>query len=66
MKKQFEKLTATEIYCPKCMRLSPVRERLLLVIPSGEIYDYRCRVCGSSLGSRQVTERDRRVMPVKL
>jgi len=58
--KQFEKLTASELYCPRCKRLSPVRERLLLVLPSGEVYDYRCRVCGDSLGSRQVTAQDRR------
>jgi hypothetical protein len=31
-----------------------VRERLLLVTPSGEIHDYRCTVCGDSLGSREV------------
>jgi len=64
--KQFEKLTASELYCPKCKRLSPVRERLLLVLPSGEVFDYRCRVCGESLGSRSATAPARQVVPVRM
>jgi hypothetical protein len=27
---------------------------LLLVMPQGELHDYRCVVCGESLGSREV------------
>jgi hypothetical protein len=30
----------------------PVRERLLLVLPDGELYDYLCQGCGASLGSK--------------
>ena len=33
----------------------PVRERLLLVLPDKEIFDYLCTGCGSSVGSREVT-----------
>lgn len=33
----------------------PVRERLLLVLPDKEIYDYLCTGCASSVGSREVT-----------
>ena len=33
----------------------PVRERLLLVLPDGDLYEYLCQQCGSSLGSK--TER---------
>jgi hypothetical protein len=33
----------------------PVRERLLLVLPDGELYDYTCQGCNSSVGSK--TER---------
>lgn len=33
----------------------PVRERLLLVLPEKEIYDYLCTGCASSLGQREVT-----------
>ncbi|MFA5043457.1 MAG: cytoplasmic protein [Kiritimatiellia bacterium] len=53
-KAQFEKLRASELYCPVCRKLQPVRERLLLVLPNAELYDYRCITCGLSLGSREV------------
>jgi len=33
----------------------PVRERLLLVLPDGELYDYTCQGCNNSIGSK--TER---------
>jgi len=33
----------------------PVRERLLLVLPDREIYDYLCTECGSSVGRREIT-----------
>ena len=33
----------------------PVRERLLLVLPDREIFDYLCTGCGSSVGRREVT-----------
>ena len=31
-----------------------MRERLLLVLPDREIYDYLCTVCATSVGSREV------------
>jgi len=37
----------------------PVRERLLLVLPDKEIFDYLCTECGSSVGSREVTAGDK-------
>ena len=33
----------------------PVRERLLLILPDKEIYDYLCTGCAASLGQREVT-----------
>lgn len=51
---QFENFTASELYCPKCRRSQPVRERLLLVLPRVEIFEYRCVVCGESVGTREV------------
>ncbi len=39
-KKQFEKFQATELYCPICRKAMPVRERLLLVLPEGEKFEY--------------------------
>lgn len=50
--RQFDRLTATELYCPKCGRSMPVRERLLLVLPEGDKYEYLCRRCGTSVGDR--------------
>ena len=32
-----------------------VRERLLLVLPDREIFDYLCTGCASSVGQREVT-----------
>ena len=29
-----------------------MRERLLLVLPDGNLYDYRCARCGTSTGSK--------------
>lgn len=53
---QFKKFRATELYCPKCQRSMPVRERLLLVLPEGEKYEYLCARCGTSVGDRIVKE----------
>jgi hypothetical protein len=52
---QFENFTASTLYCEKCRATTPVRERLLLVLPDKEIFDYRCTECGSSVGQREVT-----------
>jgi predicted RNA-binding Zn-ribbon protein involved in translation (DUF1610 family) len=49
----FETLRAAELYCPECRTLRPVQERLLLILPDGEISIYRCSVCGKELGTRQ-------------
>ena len=62
MAKQFESLRAAELHCPKCRTLRPVRERLLLVVPTGEIYSYICVVCGESLGTREVTAANRGIV----
>jgi len=52
--RQFDKFQATELFCPKCQISRPVRERLLLVLPHAELYEYRCATCASSLGQREV------------
>ncbi len=54
MARQFENLRASELYCPRCRTSRPVRERLLLVLPHADLHDYRCTVCGASLGQREV------------
>jgi hypothetical protein len=52
---QFENFTASSLYCEKCKAAMPVRERLLLVLPDREIYDYLCTGCGLSVGRREIT-----------
>lgn len=50
----FRDLEASELYCPRCQASRPVRERLLLVLPDGELHEYRCSICATSLGTRTV------------
>ncbi len=46
-------LEVSEMYCARCKRAQPVRQHLLLVLPNGNQYEYRCSVCASSVGSKQ-------------
>ena len=55
MEQSFDQFNASLLYCDQCRRAMPVRERLLLVLPDGELYDYTCQGCNSSIGSK--TER---------
>jgi len=55
MAQQFGQFTASELYCPKCKSSQPVRERLLLVLPTGELHEFLCSNCATSLGKRTVT-----------
>ena len=55
MSQQFGAFTASELYCPNCRRSQPVREKLLLVLPNGELHEYLCATCSNSLGKRTVT-----------
>jgi hypothetical protein len=58
---QFENLTASSLYCDKCKAAMPVRERLLLILPDKEIFDYLCTGCGASVGQREVTAGEKMV-----
>jgi hypothetical protein len=51
----FEELQASVLFCSRCAVPRPVRERLLLVLPDGELREYLCGACGSSVGTRRVT-----------
>jgi hypothetical protein len=55
MEKQFDQFRASLLYCNRCEQAMPVRERLLLVLPDGDFYEYLCQGCGGSVGSK--TER---------
>ena len=60
--KQFENLNALELFCPKCGRSMPVRERLLLVLPEGDKYEYLCARCGTSVGDKIVKGEPKRII----
>jgi hypothetical protein len=51
---QFEEFQASVLFCGRCKQPRPVRERLLLVLPEGELHEYLCTACGASVGSRRV------------
>lgn len=53
---QYKDFNATQLFCPKCRQATPVRERLLLVLPDGDLYEYRCVYCGTSLGEKRVKQ----------
>lgn len=57
MRETFKQFRASEIFCPRCRRAQPVRDRLLLVLPGvGEKHDLVCAVCGEPLGQRTVSD----------
>ena len=57
--RQFDNLRASALWCSACAKAMPVREKLLLVLPDRELYDYLCSACGASIGSREVTATDK-------
>jgi hypothetical protein len=54
--KQFDQLEATALFCPRCRQATPVRQRLLLFLPDGELHEYLCQYCGTSVGTKKVTQ----------
>jgi hypothetical protein len=48
----YETFEASELFCPRCKQAQPVRKYLLLVLPTGNKYDYRCTVCATSVGEK--------------
>ena len=59
--RQFENFRASSLFCNKCRQAMPVREKLLLILPDKEIFDYLCTGCASSLGQREVTAGEQRL-----
>lgn len=45
-------MEASLLLCPKCRQATPVRKRLLLVLPEGDKFDYVCTKCGSVSGDK--------------
>jgi hypothetical protein len=61
----FRDFDATELFCPNCRRSVPVRKKLLLILTSGEKYDYTCVFCGTSVGDKTVTMKDQTRLIIK-
>jgi hypothetical protein len=53
---QYQDFNASALYCPRCKQAMPVRSRLLLVLPDGELHEYLCQACASSLGTKTVKQ----------
>jgi len=51
--REFKKFQASSLYCPKCKQATEVRERLLLVLPDGDLFNYYCSLCGTSVGKKK-------------
>ena len=49
----YEEFDAVSLYCPQCRAALPVRQRLLLVLPDGELYEYRCSQCDTFVGKKK-------------
>lgn len=56
---QYEDFHASALYCPRCRRAMPVRSRLLLVLPDGELHEYLCAACATSLGTKTIRHEQR-------
>ncbi len=61
-RESFEQFQASTLYCNRCRGPRPVRERLLLVLPDGELREYLCSACGSSVGSRRLSAPQRNLV----
>lgn len=57
-RENYRDFDATELFCPRCKKAVPVRKKLLLILSSGEKYDYSCAFCGTSVGDKLVSQKD--------
>jgi hypothetical protein len=48
----YREFEATSLFCPHCRRAVGVRKKLLLVLPTGNKYDYVCQECGRPIGGK--------------
>lgn len=53
----YDEFEASELFCSTCRTAQPVRKQLLLVLREGNKYEYRCSVCGNSVGSKMDDDR---------
>lgn len=50
---QYDEFEAVSLYCPQCRAALPVRQRLLLVLPDGDLFEYRCSRCNTQVGKKK-------------
>jgi hypothetical protein len=55
----YRDLAASALFCSRCEQAVPVRQRLLLVLPDGELFEYVCQMCADSLGTKKVVKSTR-------
>ena len=48
----YDEFEASELFCSRCQKATPVRKKLLIVLPTGNKFEYLCSVCGNSVGSK--------------
>jgi hypothetical protein len=48
----FKDFEAASLFCARCKQATAVRKKLLLVLPTGNKYDYTCSVCGGAVGGK--------------
>lgn len=56
-KEEFKSFQATSLYCPRCKEAVPIREKLLLLLPEGQLFEYLCSFCATSVGTRKETSK---------
>jgi hypothetical protein len=44
---------AAALYCPRCKGAMPVKKKLLLILPGGNLFNLVCASCGESLGKKE-------------
>ena len=49
---QFDQFEVSELFCSRCRAARPVRRHLLLMLPTGNKYEYRCAACGTAVGAK--------------
>ena len=52
MPESYGDFEATSLFCPRCRRAVPVRKKLLLVLPTGNKFDYVCQQCWAQIGGK--------------
>lgn len=48
----FGEFEATSLFCPRCRRATATHKKLLLVLPTGNKFDYVCAECGTAVGGK--------------